>query len=124
MNGNYEPSNCTLITLSMQQQNKKNNIKLTFQGKVQTIAEWSREIGISDSVLYARYSKGLKDEEILSTPLRKTRQYTVGDETHTCKEWAEILQMPLSTLKSKLRKGSKTMEQIVNERRILKESQN
>ena len=125
INGNYEPSNCTLISLSMQQQNRTDNRKLTFQGKTQTVAEWSREIGISAGTIYNRMYRGATDEEALSTPLRRTRQYTVGDETHTCKEWAEILQMPWNTLRSKIRDGRITMEQVVNERRaILKERQN
>ena len=125
VNGNYEPSNCTLISLSMQQQNRTDNRKLTFQGKTQTVVEWSRELRIPESAIYMRLYKGASDEEALSTPLRRTRQYTVEGETHTCKEWAEILQMPWSTLRSKIRDGRITMEQVVNERRaILKERQN
>ena len=109
----------------MQAFNRTDNKKVTFQGKTQTVAEWSKELGIPADVIYARLHRGVTDEEALTTPLRKTRQYIVGDETHTCKEWAEILQMPWSTLRNKLQRESKTMEQIVNERRaLLKESQN
>ena len=125
VNGNYEPSNCTVISSAMQAFNRTDNKKVTFQGETQTVAEWSKELGIPADVIYARLHRGVTDEEALTTPLRKTRQYIVGDETHTCKEWAEILQMPWSTLRNKLQRESKTMEQIVNERRaLLKESQN
>ena len=125
VNGNYEPSNCTVISAAMQAFNRTDNRKLTFQGKTQTVVEWSEEIGIPACTIYNRIHRGATDEEALSIPLRRTRQYTVGDETHTCKEWAEILQMPWSTLRGKVRESGKSMEQIVEERRaILKEMGN
>ena len=39
VNGNYEPNNCRWVDQKTQQNNKKNNIYLTYDGKTKTIME-------------------------------------------------------------------------------------
>jgi len=54
----------------IQQRNKRNNIKLTFQEETKTIMEWAKELGVSHSTLYLRYHVGWPTEKILTTPIR------------------------------------------------------
>lgn len=56
--GNYEPSNCRWITIQEQQYNKHNNHLLTYNGRTQTLMEWSRERGIKYNTLQARICRG------------------------------------------------------------------
>lgn len=58
VNGNYSPDNCRWITNKEQQRNKRNNVYLTYNGKTQTIHEWSIKLGIPASTIYYRYHKG------------------------------------------------------------------
>lgn len=58
VNGNYEPSNCRWITMVEQQTNKRNNVNITYNGKTQCVAEWSRELGVRQSRLYERVKAG------------------------------------------------------------------
>ncbi len=58
VNGNYEPNNCRWVDNVTQQNNKINTVHLTYNGKTQSIAQWSRETGIKQSTLYYRYHKG------------------------------------------------------------------
>lgn len=51
-NGNYESSNCRWITIQKQQFNKRANHFITYNGKTQTIAEWSNELGIPKTKIY------------------------------------------------------------------------
>lgn len=75
-NGNYEPSNCRWVDIKTQQNNKRNNRLLTYNGETKSLTQWSREIGVSDRALYKRLRRGWSTEETLSTPLggkRKTK---------------------------------------------------
>ena len=65
-NGDYEPSNCRWITMDEQQTNKRNNVRITYNGKTQCIAEWARELGVSQGNLYSRIRLGWTNpQEIL-----------------------------------------------------------
>lgn len=54
VNGNYCAQNCKWATYKEQGINKRNNRVVTYQGKTQTISEWSKETGISFQTLKYR----------------------------------------------------------------------
>lgn len=117
VNRNYEPDNCTLKSLSEQQSNKTSSRLLTYNGKTMSVTEWAQELGINADTIFMRLHRGKSIEEALMTPVRKVHQYTVGNRTFTCKEWAKVLDIPWSTLRDKLRKNGDDMERIVSEYR-------
>lgn len=54
VDGDYEPSNCRLITQQEQLLNTRRSVFYTYNGKTQTIREWADELGIKYMTLYGR----------------------------------------------------------------------
>ncbi len=67
--GNYEPGNVRWATIYEQNQNKSDNVWLTFHGETLLVKEWSLRFGIKADTLYWRKRQGWSDEEALTTPL-------------------------------------------------------
>lgn len=61
----YSPENCRWETEVIQQNNRRNNTCITFEGKTLTLSEWSKETGIPVKVLRGRHSHGMPPEKIL-----------------------------------------------------------
>lgn len=64
----YEPSNCRWATVAEQASNKSNNVFVTIDEKRMTLAECSRQYGISPSLLGRRVKKGLSGKDLIKRP--------------------------------------------------------
>lgn len=53
-NGNYERNNCRWITNLEQQNNRRDNNYVTYNGRTQSIADWARELGLKHKTLWCR----------------------------------------------------------------------
>lgn len=53
----YCPDNCRWITNLAQQNNKRVNIFVEYDGRKQTLADWARELDVTYSTIYWRYVK-------------------------------------------------------------------
>ena len=61
----YEPSNCRWIPLEKQSDNKRNTIRLTYNGRTQTLTEWCNELNLNRGTARSRYVKGNTPAQIL-----------------------------------------------------------
>lgn len=61
----YSPDNCRWAESVTQMNNRKINHRVTFRGKTMTIAEWSKYLGIADTTIHTRLSRGWSVEEAL-----------------------------------------------------------
>lgn len=62
----YSKDNCRWMSMHEQANNRDNNVRLNYQGKSLTIAEWARELGINVNTIRVRLLRGKSTEDALS----------------------------------------------------------
>lgn len=68
VNGDYEPSNCRVVSQREQMQNTRKNHFITYNGETLTLAEWSRRTGIPSGKIRTRITRlGWTPERALTT---------------------------------------------------------
>lgn len=68
----YSPDNCRWATAKEQSNNRRSNHLLTHRGKIQTLKQWSDELGINYQTLQSRiHASGWPIEKALTTPVRR-----------------------------------------------------
>lgn len=107
-NGDYEPSNCRFVTIDEQQRNKSNNVNLTYQGKTQTLSEWSREYGIHERTLSSRLELGYTVSAALNKKSGQNQfspMYKYKGQEKSLTQWANEYNIPKYLLFGRLKRG-------------------
>ena len=65
----YNPENCVWASMKVQQNNKRTNVFLEFQGKRMTVTQWAEELEIPKQTLLGRLRYGWSVEDVLTRPI-------------------------------------------------------
>lgn len=115
-NKGYSPDNCRWITMKEQQNNKKNNHILEFNGETHTINEWADILNIRREIIKDRLRLGWDVEKILTTPVKyMNKKIEFNGEEHSWQEWADIVGIKKRTLQSRFYEQNWTIERTLTE---------
>lgn len=74
VDGNYEPSNCTWITIEKQQLNKRNTIYVEHDGEKERLSDLSRRINVSYKTLQYRMEQNYKYEDLIKPAIYNRKE--------------------------------------------------
>ena len=114
VDGNYCPENCRWANIEEQSNNKRDSLKLMFEGEYYTEAQLSRKTGVSRTTIQQRRRNGYSVEEMIygREGVGKFKLEYNG-QIYSGKELADALGIEAGTLRYRVRKGW-TMDEIIN----------
>ena len=75
--GNYEPGNVRWATHAQQNRNKRNNVKVTYNGEEMCLMDAAIKSGIPHKTLFTRYFRGDRGERLFR-PIETKSQNKLG----------------------------------------------
>lgn len=66
--GNYEPQNCRWVDIKTQENNRRNNVLIDYNGKRQSMKLWAEELGVNYGLLRDRLERGWSFERAITEP--------------------------------------------------------
>lgn len=114
--GNYALSNCRWATWIEQQNNRRDNQRITYQNQSLTIPQWSRLTGIPPTTIFNRLKLGWSIDQAL-TRMARTRprpnasmlqNLTFNGETLPITEWAERTGFSYRVIWTRIKSGWST----------------
>lgn len=67
----YHPNNCKFSTSKQNCRNKRNNIRISYNGETKTLTEWAIVANMAYSCFWHRYKRGMEIKDIIETPIKK-----------------------------------------------------
>jgi hypothetical protein len=71
VDGDYSPDNCRWVTWLEQQNNKRDSVFITVDGKTQTAKQWSRETGVCYTTILYRFKSGVTGNDLFRKAVGK-----------------------------------------------------
>lgn len=69
----YSPANCRFVTSKVNNNNKRNNFRVNYNGEEKTMAQWADHFGIKYHVLYDQFKRANSDPSRFEECLTKIK---------------------------------------------------
>lgn len=69
----YYPGNCRWVDRLAQNNNRRDNRKLTLNGVTHNLSQWARITGLKENCIRERLRRGWSEEDALTKPVKKGR---------------------------------------------------
>jgi len=104
-NKNYEPENVRWATRKQQNNNTRANRLVEYNGKKQTVSQWSEELNISRATILDRLNNGHSVEYCFNTAVPPPKLIEYNGKKQIAAKWASELGLNENTLIFRLRRG-------------------
>ena len=106
-NKGYSPENCRWVSMKVQSNNLRNNVRLTYKGRTQTIHEWCEELNLNYERIKNRICRmGWSVEKAFETKEDVSCHYlTYNGKTQSISEWAKEIGVKANTITCRLKYG-------------------
>lgn len=109
-NGNYCPQNCRFITQKENENNRSDNVIVEYEGVEYTLSQFAEKHSLDyDRLRYLYVQCGVPVKEIfendyMNKPYKREREkvYMYNGEEHTLKEFSEMYNIDIGTLRSRV----------------------
>ena len=100
----YGPDNCKWATPRENCRNKRNNVRLTANGKTQVMAAWVDESGLPTSTIAQRVSRGWSAQKAVTAPRNPNgrRLVTANGKTQSISAWSRETGLRIDTISKRL----------------------
>jgi hypothetical protein len=102
LNGDYKPGNVRWATRKEQQNNRRDNHPLTYNGRTENLQRWAEITGIGATVLLRRIQRGWTAEDVITKPAM-TRNLTHEGITQSAAAWARSTGIPVTAIYARLK---------------------
>ena len=72
--GDYCPGNCRWATKAEQENNKRNNRLITIGCVTLNIAQWTKEMGFGETIIFMRLKSGWSEFDAVMTPVKQYKK--------------------------------------------------
>jgi len=104
--GDYCSENCRWVTMKVQNNNRRGNRIITYNGETRTLMQWSEILGVTYALLRSRLCRGWPVEKAFTTPENSSHiMIEYNGERKNISQWSRATGIDEVTIKKRYDKG-------------------